>query len=416
MANSTSLDVDRVRSEFPGLEGGWTLFDNAGGTQILGTAIERLADFLVHRNVQTGGSYALSRAAAESLLDGRRAMQLLVNASRPEEIVFASSSTVALQNLARSMQGQLRAGDEVIVTRMDHESNIGPWVALEAGGVVVRFWEFDRDGCRYDLEALDALMNERTRLVAVTHVSNIIGVVNPIAEIARLVHDRGALLCVDSVACVPHRAIDVQALGVDFLVFSLYKVYGPHYAVMYGRYELLAELDGLYHYFYGRDKVPAKLEPGNASYELAYSSTAIVDYLAGLGGADGSGTSVGDRRRAVVAAYEAITDHECRLGERFLAWLRDRKDCRIVGPDDGSDRDRIPIVSFRIEGRHAGEIAERIDAYRIAVRFGDFHARRLIEYLDMAERGGVLRVSMVHYNTVAEVDALINALEEVLAG
>lgn len=416
MKNDTSLDLDRVRSEFPGLEGGWTLFDNAGGTQILGAAIERLTEFLVHRNVQTGGSYALSLAAAESLLQGRRAMQLLVNARRAEEIVFAPSSTVALQNLARSMRSQLRPGDEVIVTRLDHESNIGPWLSLESAGVVVRFWDFDRDSCRYDLGTLDALMTERTRLVAVSHVSNIVGVVNPIADIARLVHERGALLCADSVACVPHRAIDVQALGVDFLVFSLYKVYGPHYAVLYGRYDLLVELDGLYHYFYGRDKVPAKLEPGNASYELAYSSTAIVDYLARLGGVEASGSGEDDRRRAVVAAYDAITEHECRLGERFLAWLRDRQDCRIIGPEDGTDRSRIPIVSFRVEGRHAGEIAERVDPYNIAVRFGDFHARRLIEYLDIADRGGVLRVSMVHYNTLAEVDALIAALEEVLAG
>ncbi|MDX1481887.1 MAG: cysteine desulfurase-like protein [Woeseiaceae bacterium] len=415
MNNEKSLDVARVRSEFPGLENGWTFFDNAGGTQILRGAVERLNEFLLHRNVQTGGTYAVSRAAAQSLAEGREAMRLFVNARRAEEIVFAPSSTVALQNLARSLQSRFRPGDEIVVTRLDHESNIGPWTALEAAGVVLRFWDVDPESCRYDLEVLDALMNERTKLVAVSQVSNIVGVVNPIADIAALVHERGALLCVDSVACAPHRALDVQALDVDFLVYSLYKVYGPHYAVMYGKYDLLAELDGLYHYFYGRDKVPAKLEPGNASYELAYSSTAIVDYLVRLGSELGADDRKDDARRCLLAAFDAITDHECRLGERLLAWLRSRSDCRVVGPVDGSDTDRIPIVSFRVDGRHSGELAERIDAYNIAVRFGDFHARRLIEYLGVADRGGVLRVSMVHYNSLDEVDALIDAFERVFA-
>ncbi len=411
MTESAQLDVDFVRSQFPGLQSDWAFFDNAGGTQILAGAVERMNEFLFHRNVQIGGSYEISRLALKSLSAGREAMQTLVNAARPEEIVFAPSATVAMQNLARSMRSQFRKGDEIVVTVCDHESNIGPWVGLEEYGVKIRVWEIDRDSFELDLDDLGALMNERTRLVAVTHVSNILGTINPIAEISRYVHERGAQIAVDSVAFAPHRAIDVQALDVDYLVFALYKVFGPHYAVMYARYELLAELDNLYHYFYGKDKIPAKLEPGNASYELAYSSTGIVEYLARLGART---VPDGGTREQVVAAFEAITDHECTLGERLLAYLRERGDCRIIGRPSGLDPNRVPTISFKVEKTDSGDIARRMDEFGLAIRFGDFHARRLIEFLGIEGDGGVVRVSMAHYNTLEEVGALIRALDEIL--
>jgi len=407
----SDLDIDFVRGQFPGLKNGWVYFDNAGGTQILSGVVDRLNEFLFNANVQTGGSYETSQKAAASLLAGRRAMQTLVNAKRSEEIVFASSATVALQNLARSMHSQLKPGDEIIVTVSDHESNVGPWVSLKERGVEVRVWEVNRETLELELEDLGALMNERTRLVAVTHVSNVLGTVNPIADIARFVHERGALICVDSVAFAPHRALDVRALEVDFLVFALYKVYGPHYAVMYGRYPLLAELDGLYHYFYGKDKVPAKLEPGNASYELAYSSTGIVDYLAELGERSGS---KGAARECIEQAYLAITEHEKAVGERLLAYLRNREDCRIIGRPSGTDAGRVPTISFKVEGQNSGAIARAVDDHKIGIRFGDFHARRLVEYLNLDDSGGVVRVSMTHYNTLDEVDRLIEAFEQVL--
>ncbi|MEM1436558.1 MAG: cysteine desulfurase-like protein [Pseudomonadota bacterium] len=412
MTDSAPLDLSFVRSQFPGLDSEWAFFDNAGGTQILKGAVERMNEFLFHRNVQVGGSYAVSQKAAESLQAGRAAMQTLVNAERPEEIVFAPSATVAVQNLARSMRSQFQDGDEIIVTVCDHESNIGPWVALEEFGVRIRFWEIDRDSLELDLADLEALMNERTRLVAVTYVSNILGTVNPIADIARFVHERGAVIAVDAVALAPHRAIDVRALDVDYLVFALYKVFGPHYAVMYARYGLLAELDGLYHYFYGKDKIPAKLEPGNASYELAYSTTGIVDYLDQLGARSGAG---GTPRENVLSAFDAITQHESQLGERLLAYLRGRNDCRIIGRPSGEDLNRVPTISFKIDGRDSGHIAEQMDQHHLAIRFGDFHARRLIEFLGIDGDGGVVRVSMAHYNTLQEVDALITALEAILA-
>jgi cysteine desulfurase family protein (TIGR01976 family) len=403
-----SLDLAYVRSQFPALADGFAYFDNAGGSLVLRGVAERIADYLLTTSVQTGASYEHSRRASERLLASRTAIARLVNAARPEEIVLGPSTTVLCQWLARAMQGRLRPGDEVVVTNFDHESNIGPWRALEAQGVVIREWTIDRDSLEIDLDALDRLMSDRTRLVAVTHASNILGTINPIREIARRVHARGAEIVVDAVAYAPHRAVDVADLDVDYYVFSFYKTYGPHFAVMYGRYEKLLELDGLYHYFYGRDKVPMKLEPGNTNYELAWGSAGIVDYLDALGGGTGD-------RAAIEGAFVAIAAHEARLGERLLSYLRERNDVRVIGRRDSAQERRVPTIAFKVEGRDAAEIVRGVDADRIGIRFGDFHSRRLIEQLGLADRNGVVRVSMVHYNTLEEVDRLVASLDRVLS-
>lgn len=412
MTTSSPLDLDYVRSQFSGLSRGWTYFDNAGGSQIVKGALERINTFLIEKNVQIGGSYAVSQAAAAALYEARTAAMHLVNAARPEEIVFGNSTTELLQNLARAMQSQLSPGDEIVVTVSDHESNIGPWDRLKEAGITLKIWPLNKDTLTLDLADLAPLMSDRTKLVCVTHVSNILGSINPIREIADLVHARGAKICVDAVAYAPHRAVDVQALDVDYYVFSLYKTYGPHYALMYGKYDLLLELDTLYHYFYGKDKVPGKLEPGNPNYELAYSTCGIVDYLAALGEQAGE---TGTVRQKIEAAFAAITAQEHLLTERLLTYLRSRNDCRIVG-QVSQDETRVPTIAFRFDGREAGELCKAMDGENIAMRFGDFHSRRLAEYLGLTDHGGMLRVSMVHYNTLDEVDRFTAALDRILAG
>jgi selenocysteine lyase/cysteine desulfurase len=306
------------------------------------------------------------------------------------------------------MAYQFRPGDEVIVARFDHESNIGAWLGLEALGVVIKFWEIDKQSFEIDLGALERLLSSRTRLVAVTHVSNILGTIHPIAEIARLAHAHGAKIVVDGVAYAPHRAIDVAALDVDYYVFSFYKTYGPHFAALYGKYDDLLALDGLYHYFYGREKVPGKLEPGNPNYELAWGAAGIVDYFDALGGRTGD-------RAAIARAFAGIASHEAALGERLLAYLRGRNDVRVVGRRDSDPRNRVPTISFKAVGRDSAEIVTEMDKWPIGIRHGDFHSRRLVESLDLAAGNGVVRVSMVHYNTIEEVDRLIAHLDRALA-
>ncbi len=251
-------------------------------------------------------------------------------------------------------------------------------------------------------------MSDRTRLVCVHHVSNILGKINDIAAIARFVHERGAKVCVDGVAYAPHRAIDVQAWDVDYYVFSLYKTYGPHQAIMYGKYDLLAELDGIYHSFYGREKVPGKLEPGNPNYELAYSTVGIVEYLEMLGGQAGE---AGTAREKVEAAFRAITAQEDALTGRLLDWLGARNDVRVIGDSRNEGSARVPTIAFKFDGRNSGEVARAMDDHGIAIRFGDFHSRRLVEALEEQDHQGAIRVSMVHYNTVEQVERLTRALE-----
>lgn len=409
-ATPDQIDQDFVQAHFPGLKSKWVFFDNAGGSQTVQGAVDRITEFLIQRNVQIGGTYDVSLAAAEALMKGRKAIQTLVNAERPEEIVFGHSTTALLQILSHAMRSQFAPGDEIIISIADHESNIGPWDRLREFGVVVKFWPIDKATYELRLGDLEPLMTTRTKLVCVHHVSNILGQVNPVAEYARFVHERGAKICVDAVAYAPHRAIDVRAWDVDYYVFSLYKCYGPHVAVMYGKYDLLAELDGQYHYFYGKDKVPGKLEPGNPNYELAYSAVGIVDYLVALGEHSGG---TGTRRQRLEAGYGAITRQEDALTGRFLAYLNGRNDIRVIGQTRNVGSNRVPTIAFKIDGQDAGDFVRRMDGYGVAIRFGDFHTRRLIEALGEDGAGGVIRVSMVHYNSIAQVDRLCAAITEI---
>jgi cysteine desulfurase family protein (TIGR01976 family) len=402
-----SLDLDHVRSQFPALASGVAYFDNAGGSLVLKSVAERVADYLLTSSVQIGATYAASELAASRLGEARTKIARLLNAERPDEVVLNASTTINMRFLATAMASQLGPGDEVIVTAFDHESNIGPWLMLEARGVVIKTWGIDGTTLEPDLEALERLMTERTRLVCVTHASNILGGIMPIRAISRLVHDRGARICVDGVAYAPHRAIDVRALDVDYYAFSFYKTYGPHFAVLYGKHDQLLELDGLYHYFYGKDKVPAKLEPGNTNYELAWGCTAIVDYLDGLGGGTGD-------RPAIENAFADIAEHEEALSARLLDFLDSRNDVRVIGSSAADRACRVPTISFKVDGKDSAEIVRQADAASIGIRYGDFASRRLVETLGLAPGNGVVRASLVHYNTLAEVDRLIDCLERAI--
>jgi selenocysteine lyase/cysteine desulfurase len=265
----------------------------------------------------------------------------------------------------------------------------------------------DPESFAIDLDALRNLMTDRTKLVCVTHASNILGTINPIADIADIVHQGGAKLCVDGVAYAPHRAVDVQKLGVDYYAFSFYKTYGPHFSVLYGRFENLLELDNLYHYFYGKEKVPAKLEPGNTNYELAWGCTGIVDYFDELGGGTGDFA-------AIKRAFDDVADYEATIGERLLSYLREKNGVRIIGSRSSDKAIRVPTIAFKVEGMDSREIVERVDPDQIGIRFGDFHSRGLIEHLGLVEGSGVVRASMVHYNTMEEVDRLIGSLERAM--
>jgi cysteine desulfurase family protein (TIGR01976 family) len=410
--STTLLDIEFARSCFPALapERDTDVFlDNAGGSQVLGAVADRVRDYLLTSSVQLGATYRTAQLAADRMRHASASMAEFINAARPEEVVFGPCSTVLLQWLARASASMLADGDEIIVSRVDHEANISPWLTLRERGVLLRFWEMNPESHTLEVTDLERLLSPRTRLVVCTQTTNIFGRILPIADFARAAHRGGAAICVDGVAFAPHRAIDVRAWDVDFYVFSLYKVFGPHHAVMYGKYDRLLELDGLSHHFIPKDRIPGKLQPGNPNYELSYGSSAIPEYLADLGARSGADGLV-SRRQRIVRAFDAIATHEEQLGERVLTYLRSRKDIRIIGPASADRHVRVPTFSFVIEGRTGEEVTRHMDALGVGIRFGDFYARRLIEDLGLAP-GGVIRASFAHYNTMEDADRLIEGLD-----
>ncbi len=405
-----SLDLDFVRAQFPALSStDWVYMDNAGGSLTLKRVADRVSDYLLTTSVQHGASYEISARAKERLEEARGSVAKLFQARESREIVFGPSSTVLLKFLALAMKSQFSPGDEVIVTNVDHEANIGPWVHLEEAGAKIRFWNVNPESLRLETKDLKNLLSSKTRLVCVTQTSNVLGTIEPIQEWSKAVHDAGAQICIDGVAFAPHRRIDVKNWDVDYYVFSLYKVYGPHMGALYGKAERLLALDSIGHFFVGKEKIPGKLEPGNPTYEIAYGCGGIVDYLEELGNrCDPSGSD------PLTAAFDHIAAHEEILSARLLAFLTSRPTITVIGSKVADRAVRVPTLSFTVAGKSSKEIVESVDGHKIGIRFGDFHAHRLIKDLELSSTNGVVRVSLAHYNTVKEVDRLVEVLEKLV--
>lgn len=404
------LDLDRVRAEFPALAASDTVYlDNAGGSLVLKRVADRVHEYLLNHSVQLGASYGASQAAGEKVLAARRAVATLINAPEDDAVVMGGATTALMFVLTQALRATLKPGDEVIVTDSDHEANIGGWMRLKEMGVEVKVWRTNLDSLALELPDLDALLTPRTKWLAMTWASNILGTVNPVAEAGKRVRAVGGRLCVDAVAYAPHRLVDVQASGADVVVFSFYKVFGPHYAVMWGRREMLLQLPSLNHFFIGPEVLPYKLQPGNVNYELSYGCIGIHDYLVEMGAALGS---TGTPRQRMQMAFDAFEAHENELAEQLLTWLRSRKGVRVIGRAQATDGLRVPTISFVPEGITPEAVVRHVDTRGIGIRWGDFYARRLAQALQLPN--GVVRVSMAHYNTADEIRRLIRAFEEVL--
>ena len=406
-----TLNLDLVRAEFPALASGYTFLDNAGGSQVLARVADRVRDYLLSSSVQLGASYSESVAAGERVIAARRSVAQLINAAHEDEVVMGSASTSLMFLFTQALLPGIRPGDEIIVTNSDHEANIGGWTRLEKAGAVIKFWNVNLDSLALDLDDLQKLLSPRTRWVAMTHASNVLGSVNPVAKVADLVHAAGARLLVDAVAYAPHRLVDVQASGADAYVFSFYKVFGPHFAVLWGKRDMLLALPSLNHYFIGADVLPYKLQPGNVNYELSYGCIGISDYLSAMGTAHGA---TGSERQLMQSAFDLFEQHEDLLAERLLSYLRGKAGVRIIGLPVQTPGERVPTISFTVKGRQSETIVRHLDRFNIGIRFGDFYAKRLIEALDLQSQGGVVRVSMAHYNTLKEIDLLVRHLDEAI--
>lgn len=394
------------RKEFAGLDGArdgeWAWFDNAGGSFTLHRVIDRVARYMRTTPVQLGATYPLSKQAATRQADAVASLARFINARHADEILLGSSATALIWQIARAMRPLLSAGDEIIVSVMDHEANRSPWLWLRELGVTVHQWKIDTTDFALSLNHLDALLNERTRLVCFSQCSNILGRIEPVADITRRAHAKGARVFVDGVAYAPHRRVDVQAWDVDFYVVSLYKIFGPHIGMLYGKKNALLELGNINHDYLAADALPYKLQPGGVSYELAFGAAGIVDYF-------------DEWQRSIGAdPFDIIAAHEARLVAPLLSFLDAHSQVRLFGPSHADSRTRLPIVSFRHATRTSAMIVAALEDRRIAAKHGHFHARRLLEHLGVPPDDGVVRISLAHYNTAEEIERLIETLEEAM--
>ena len=404
------FDADFARGLFPPALWRWAFFENAGGSYVPNSVVERLSAYMTESQVQPGASYPASDLAARRMAEGHRNMAAMIGAEG-DEVTVAASTSINVYVLSHALRPLWADGDRVIVSVQNHEANSGPWRRLADTGIEVVEWPVDREtGALGDLKAL---LNDRTRLVAFPHVSNILGAVNDVAAITALVHDAGALVCVDGVAFAPHRAIDVKAWDVDFYLFSFYKVFGPHMGCLYGKKELLRRAKGQAHYFIGEDKTARKLNPAGPQHEMIASLAGIADYLEALAAhhLDQPPNDFHGRVKAVMALAMA---YEETLARRFADFAAAKPGLRLIGPESGGAEVRAPTFSFIIDGMPSVEIPPRLLTDRLAVSNGHFYAKRLVEAVGIGDADdGVVRASMAHYNTVEEVDRLIAALDRI---
>ena len=407
------FDLDAVRAQFPAL----TLtdngkrriyFDNPAGTQVPQGVADAMSRCLLETNANAGGRFVTSHAADEIIEGARAAMADFLNAESPDEIVFGQNMTTLTLHLSRSIGRLFQRGDEIILSRMDHDANVWPWVLIARDlDLEVKWLSFDTETFEFDLDRLDELFTDRTRLVCIGGASNLLGTINDVASVCERARRAGALTFIDGVQSVPHIATDVQALGCDFLACSPYKFFGPHQGVLYGRHELLEKLEP-YKVRPAPERYPGCFETGTQSHEGFAGITAAVDYFAWIGetmaGASG-------RRHALSAAMQLLFDYEKVLAERLIDGLLDIDGVRVLGITDKSAMDRrVPTVSFTHARVAPGDIAQSLADDNIFVWNGHNYAVEVAKSLGIYESGGAVRIGPVHYNSVGEVDETLELL------
>jgi len=406
-----TLDTGFARGLFPSQCWQSAFFENAGGSYVPESVIERVTAYMRETQVQPGAAYDASAMAAERMAEGQRLMAEMIGAD-VDEVIIGPSTTTNIFVLSKAFADMLSPGDEIIVTDLDHEANSGAWRRLADHGIGVREWKINRETEKLEAEDLAALLTDRTRLVCFSHCSNVLGGINDVAALTKLAHDAGALVCVDGVAYAPHRALDVKALDVDFYVMSLYKVFGPHVSLLYGKRGHFERLPGQNHYFLD-DQIPLKLNPGGPNHEFTAGLVGVGDYFDALA-AHHLDEPPNTFKARVDAMFALMSAHEESLAVRFVDFLSSKSNVRLLGPKTGQSELRTPTFSFTVDGRAAADIPPLLLPAKAAIGQGHFYAKRLLDALDITDPGGVLRASMAHYNTMDEVDTLIEALDGVL--
>ena len=415
------LDPLAIRSQFPSLDRPAIFFDNPGGTQIARQSLERVSKYLLECNANHEGAFATSVASDAILGEAHRAMADFYNAMGPEEIIFGVNMTTLTLHISRSISRNWGVSDSIVVTRLDHDANVTPWVlAARDRGSEVIWVDFHPEDGTLNMEQMQAALERKPRLVAVGYASNSLGTINPVARIVKMAHEVGALVYIDAVQYAPHGPIDVQKLGCDFLVSSSYKFFGPHEGILYGRRELLEDLFA-YKVRPAPNHLPDKFETGTQNHEGIAGVLGAIEYFEWVGKEFGSEHVEGlaedgyqGQRLELKKAMTAIRGYEFELSRALLLALQSIPGLTLYGITDVRRLDqRVPTFSFRVRNLSPRQVAERLAQEGIYVWDGNYYAIGVTERLGLEESGGMVRVGGVHYNTLAEVARLQETLTKI---
>ncbi|MBK9941423.1 MAG: cysteine desulfurase-like protein [Kouleothrix sp.] len=416
-----SLDLGWVRAQFPALAQTINgqpavFFDGPGGTQVPQQVINAISSYLINANANTHGAFATSQRTDTTIAAAHAAMADLLGCD-PDEVVFGPNMTTLTFMLSRSIGRDIQPGDEIVLTRLDHDANFSPWQALEERGALIRVADIDIEDCTLDMDDLRRQITPRTRLIAVGYASNSVGTINDVAEVVRLARQVGALSFIDAVHYAPHGPIDVRALGCDFLACSPYKFFAPHMGALYGKREHLVRLQP-YKVRPASNQTPDRWETGTKNHEGLAGVAAAIEYLATLGSQhDRAGPqAASSRRAALLAAMAAIKQYERGLSEQLIAGLLRVPGLTFYGISDPARfEQRTPTVAIRLAGYTPRELAEALGARGIFVWDGNYYAINLTERLGLEDHGGMVRIGLAHYNTAGEIDRLLQALHDLAA-
>ena len=409
-----SLDLNYIRNQFPAfkdsLSSKWTFFENAGGSYVPHNVINQLNKFMTSTKVQPYAEFETSKIAGDNMDMATSLFADIINAKK-DEIIIGSSTTMNMYVLSNAMKNLLEPGDEIIVTNQDHEANIGAWRRLKNNGAIIKEWQINPSNAELEIEDFKKLISPKTKIVAVTHCSNIVGSINNLKEISSIAHENDAYVVGDGVSYAPHGFPDVKDLDVDFYTFSLYKTYGPHLGLLYGKKNILSILPNQNHEFLDGN-IPYTLNPGGPNHEELSSLLGVYEYFNNLYSHHYSNEN-SNLRQKIEKVNQLISQHEEKIGNLFLDYLKTRKDIKLIGKNNISNKNRAPTFAFTSKKYSSKILSSKLVENKIATRNDNFYAWRCLKALGINTEDGVVRTSMVHYNTEEDVNKLIKAFEKI---
>jgi len=411
---NTKLDLDFVRSQFPAFKDplckNWSFFENAGGSYVPKQVVDKLKNFMISTKVQPYADYPMSKIAGENMDQAINLFAKMINANN-KEIIIGGSTSINLYVLSNALKYSLKPEDEIIVTNQDHEANISPWRRLSEVGAIIKEWKINPKTAELEIADLEKILTDKTKIVAVTHCSNIVGSINDLKKISELAHKKNAIVIGDGVSYAPHGFPDVKKLGVDFYTFSLYKTYGPHLGLLYGKEDIIKKLPNQNHHFL-EGSYPYTINPGGPNHEELVSLIGIYEYMTHLYSHHFDDSDIPIREKINKINY-LISAHEEEIANPILEYICSRDELKLIGKNKIFNKNRAPTISFISKNKSSKNINDILIKEKIATRNDNFYAWRCLKALGIDTEDGLIRLSLTHYNTKDEVDHLINALNRI---